>query len=294
MHIQRLLIWILAPLLCAAQPSWKRKAPVKTPPQSLFHSSQLANLPTAETLKKGDFFYEISHRFAPVSNGYQGLYGIDGPVNMRTALAYGLSENWMITIGRSNIQDNLDIRLKYRIYNDKSVGMPLAIAVEGAFVMNTESYSGLTKRDAFDPHGFQYYARLILNTMFMDKQLGLGITPVWIYNSYIFANDYDQQPKYTFALPFYVQYFFNRMWSVFMEYNGVVGGWKGNIYSDADPSRASHSSLAGGVALETGGHVFYLFLTNNRRLNPTQYHLGAAQPFNTESVVFAFGITREL
>ncbi|RMH64060.1 MAG: hypothetical protein D6677_05855 [Calditrichaeota bacterium] len=285
---------LLLPLLLGAQPSWKRaKAPQKAP-LSLFHSSQLANLPTAETLKKGDFFYEISHRFSPLSTGYDGLYGIDGPVNMRTALAYGLTQNWMITLGRSNIQDNLDIRIKYKIMAERYAEVPLAMAVEAGYALNSEALSGLNKRDALDPNSFQYYVRFIANTMFLDNKLGIGLTPVWIYNSFIFANDYDQQPKYTFALPVYVQYFFNRMWSVFVESGSVLGGWNGNIHYDASSERASHPSWAGGLALETGGHVFYLFLTNNRRLNPTQYHIGAEHAFNADNIVFAFGITREL
>ena len=72
----KLVIWLyisIIPFYLAAQPSWKRNEVPVSVPVHLFHSSQTANLPTTETLQKGNFMYEISHRFASVTSGYDGL-----------------------------------------------------------------------------------------------------------------------------------------------------------------------------------------------------------------------------
>ena len=80
---------------------WKRQATPVRPELQLFHSPHLVSLPTATTLQKGDFEFEISHRFIPTLNsGYSSLYGLDGPVNMRIALGYAPTNRMVITLGR--------------------------------------------------------------------------------------------------------------------------------------------------------------------------------------------------
>ena len=86
-----------------AQARWKRTGQSQ-PDMQLFHSTYLINLPTAETLQKGDFEFEISHRFVPpVNEGKDALYGLDGPVNVRIALGYAISNKLVATLARSNV-----------------------------------------------------------------------------------------------------------------------------------------------------------------------------------------------
>ena len=294
--IKKLIFFVLIiPVFLFSQSRWKREIPIVKQETQLFHSIKTANLPTAETLQKGNFFYEISHRFAKINDGYDALYGLDGPVNMRTALSYGISDNFTVCIGRSNVQDNLDINVKYKIFVLDNETFPSKVALKAGIAFNTETYAGIKKRDAFDSNSRQYYFQVIYNLMLLDKKLGFGVIPSYVYNSYIFANEFNQDTKYTFSLPVYTQYYFNRMWSLWLEVTPVLGGWKGNIYSDPSNANRSHNALAGGLAIETGGHVFHLFITNSTRLNPTQYLVGADNnSSSSDSWHFAFGITREL
>ncbi|MCB0281742.1 MAG: hypothetical protein KDF60_04115 [Calditrichaeota bacterium] len=289
-----ILILFLVPAFILAQSSWRREIPIVKPREELFHSVKTANLPTAETLQKGNFFYEISHRFARITAGYDALYGLDGPVNMRTALSYGVTDDWMVTIGRSNVQDNLEFNVKYLFWDIADKTTPSRLTLKTGIAFNTEAIAGTNKRDAFNSNSTQYYIQVIFNTMLLEKSLGLGVVPSYVYNSYIFANDFNENVKYTFSLPLYVQYYFNRTWSLWLEYMPVIGGWKGNIYSDPSSEKRSYNALSAGLALETGGHVFHLFVTNSTRLNPTQYLVGADNNTNKDAWHFAFGITREL
>ncbi|KAA3612073.1 MAG: hypothetical protein DWQ05_18910 [Calditrichaeota bacterium] len=289
------ILLLFLPGLLLAQPSWKRTTLATPAEVELFHISQTANLPTTETLRKGGFMYEISHRFGPVSSGYSSLYGLDGPVNMRTALSYGLSNHLMFTIGRSTVQDNLDLRLKYKFLQFSNKSVPSVIAVQAGMAFNTEAYAGLDKRSAFDGNSTQFYGQLIYNAMLWDKKFGFGAVPSLVYNSFIYANNYRANTKYSLSLPVYAQWYINRMWSFFGEFTPVVKGWEGNIFYTADENSRSYKSLGFGVAIETGGHVFYLFTTNSGRLNPTQFLLGADSSFEEkDSWRLAFSITREL
>ena len=60
---------------------WQRTSDATETPIFVFHSAQSANLPTAETLFQGEWQFEISHRFfPPFAEGYDALWGLDGPV----------------------------------------------------------------------------------------------------------------------------------------------------------------------------------------------------------------------
>ena len=64
-------------------------APPALAGQRVFHSTQSANLPTTETLRGGNWLFEISHRFSPrISEGVGALWGLDGPVYNRLGLSF--------------------------------------------------------------------------------------------------------------------------------------------------------------------------------------------------------------
>ena len=88
----------------------------------------------------------------------------------------------------------------------------------------------------------QFYAQLIYNGMLFDNKLGIGIVPSYLYNSFIYAVD----KQYTFTIGTYLQYYFNRIWSLFFEYNAIVAGYQGRIR--LDESGKSYNSLSFGAS----------------------------------------------
>lgn len=285
-----MVLFILVPFMVSAQSRWKRSEAVKKIDIELFHSTQTANLPTTETLKKGDFMYEISHRFGKISDGYDALYGFDGPVSMRTALSYGVTDHFMITAGRSGTFDNLELRGKYKLWQLESKTMPSVFAFRAGLAINTND----GQFDAFDADYTQYFAQLVYNIMFLDKKLGVGIVPSYVYNSYIFAKQNNLDTKYSFTLGTYYQYYFSRLFSLWAEFSPVIGGWQGSIAANPLKEFRSYNTIAVGGAIETGGHVFHLFVTNSNRLNTTQYLVGSDAETDKDAWKLGFGITREL
>jgi hypothetical protein len=132
----------------------------------------------------------------------------------------------------------------------------------------------------------QFYAQLIYNGMLFDKKLGIGIVPSYLYNSFIYSVD----KQYTFTIGTYLQYYFNRTWSLFIEHNAIVAGYQGRIR--LDELGKSYNSLSFGVVIETGGHIFNFMLTNNARLNSTQYLVGADRASADNEWRLGFGILR--
>lgn len=277
---------IISNFLLLAQPKWEKTTPTEMFDLELFHTTQSANFPTTESLQKGNIMYEISHRFLPsIKDGYDQFYGLDGPARIRFALGYGITNNLMATIGRSNNTDNLDLQIKQKLFQFNSKDIPFVVSVLGGVSWNTEVPTGID-RSRIDAANFQFYGQLIFNTMLFDRKLGIGFVPSYLQNSFIYAID----KQYTFTIGTYLQYYFNRIWSTWIEYNPVVTGYRGRIR--LDETGKSYNSLSIGVDIETGGHIFHILVTNNARLNPSQYLVGADRSANADMWRLGFGILR--
>lgn len=284
-HISLILI-LLINFSIVAQPKWTKSEDKNEVKLELFHSTQTANFSTTESLLKRNWMYEISHRFIPsVNEGIDALYGFDGPARIRFALAYGITDDLMATFGRSNSTDNYDFQFKQKLIQFDNEFLPSVLSVLGGFAINTEVPSNID-RSPGDLDNFQFYAQVIFNGMLFDKKLGIGIVPSYLYNSFIYSVD----KQYTFSMGTYIQYYFNRTWSLFVEHNAIVAGYQGRIR--LDELSKSYNSLSFGTVIETGGHIFNFMLTNNARLNSTQYLVGADRSVSDNEWRIGFGILR--
>ena len=139
---------------------WKKKDKA-TVVVELFHSPQVINLPTTQTIKKGNLEYEVSHRFLPpISDGYDAYYGLDGPGHIRMALAYAIPNDALVSFGRSNagsdsgkVEDNIDLTLKCKVFQfSKFSAFPASVALRAGMGW----YTNVNGRDKTNAKNFQY------------------------------------------------------------------------------------------------------------------------------------------
>lgn len=254
---------------------WERRLETTEAPATVFHSTQAINLPTAVTLGKGEWQFEIAHRFFPaVSEGHDAFWGLDGPAFMRIGLGYAPSDRVLMTLARSNFLDNWDLQGKIRLLNPSVGSLPLAAALQGGAAWST----GVSGRDAGDRGNFQYYGQLVLNTR-PGERLALGVVPSWLYNVLLDRED----PVQDFYLGAYGQLYLTDVVSLMGEWN--FGESRAEL---------SHDAGAFGIELETGGHFFKIFLTNSTRMNPSQFLVGSSYPFQPDEWRLGFAITRLL
>ena len=258
-------------------PAWKRTETPKEFDLHLFRSTQSINLPTAETLEKGNVQFEISHRFIPtIKNGVKDFWGFDGPVNMRIALSYAPTNHTMIALGRSNLDDNIDLWVKQSFLQIRNDVLPILIAARIGSAWNSQPSRPVAGRANFSAKNFQYYGQLIINTMY-DKRLAVGLVPSYLYNSYIFTDN----TQYSFTLGSYVTYYVSQLLGLTFEWNATVTGF-----------RVITNPVAFGIELNTGGHFFKIVLTNSEELNPSQFLAGTRNAFNSGEWHIGFNITR--
>lgn len=258
-------------------------APSTMDAQVIFHSPQSANLPTAETLPKGQWLFEISHRFfPPVSEGADALWGFDGPVINRLGLAYAASDRVMLGVLRSNLSDNLELNAKARVFEGGSDAVPVMIGLMGGVAWNTEAPTGA----GADENESQQYAQLMLNTL-LGERLAVGIVPTLLRNPTI----EDADSETVFVLGLHGQLYLSDRMSFLAEW--IISEDRSGP-QHPDPNAQAHDSGSFGIEIETRGHFFKVVLSNQQRLNPTQVLGGTAYEFTPGEWRVGFNIQRKL
>jgi len=271
------LFLLLHPAAGAAQEragGWQRQE-ASPPPVSVFHSTQSANLPTAQTLDRGGWLFEISHRFQPpVSGGADALWGLDGPVVNRLALAYGLTDRAMVGLVRSNLSDNLEVGARVHLAAGGRDAMPFMLAVAGGVAWNTE----LPDLDGLEDNESQAYAQLVFDAR-PTPGVALGLVPTVLRNPRVA----DAGASTSLALGLHGQWYVADAMSLFAEW--LVARGREDLEHDAGTL---------GLELETGGHFFKLVLTNSTRMNSSQFLGGTPHAFEPNALRLGFNVTRLL
>lgn len=257
--------------------AWKRVSPPTQPPLRLFHSTQAISLPTAEVLGKSVLQFEISHRFYPrFSDGFDYLYGLDGPALIRLGLGYAPTDRIVITLARCNLGGNIDLQGKGELLRLHSAALPIKVAVQAGAAWSAQKRSDRARGDS---RNFQYYAQAIVNTM-LGKRVALGIVPSFLHNSSVNSEERED----LLAVGLNGQLYLNRILSIIAEWTPQVSGTE----------VLAHRPVSFGLELETGGHFFKIVATNSVYLNPSQYLAGTENVFGARELRFGFLITRLL
>ena len=261
--------WVGAALLLVA--------PAQVSAQEVFHSVHVANLPTAETMLQGTWLFEISHRFdTPVSRGSEALWGVDGPAIIRLGLSYSATDRLTFGVLRTNFQDNLELNATLGLYDGRMGGVPVEVAVKGGAAWNTEVFE--VPAHGGEDNEFQAYGQLVLNAM-LGGRVAVGVVPAYIRNPRIL----DFETEDGLALGLAGQLYMTDALSVFVEW--LIAEERTDIENDAGTF---------GLEAETRGHFFKLMLTNQSRINPTQFLAGSPAPFEPDEWRLGVNITRVL
>ena len=73
---------------------------------------------------------DLAPVFSAVLRRYDALWGLDGPVNNRLGLAYAFHDRGMVTLQRANLNDNLDLNVKVRVFEAGQESTPVMLAVD--------------------------------------------------------------------------------------------------------------------------------------------------------------------
>ncbi|WP_405206687.1 DUF5777 family beta-barrel protein [Aquimarina sp. LLG6339-5] len=246
---------------------------------STFKGTRILNGHSVENRNKGTLEFVISHRFGRVNLGIDELYGLDQS-NIRFAFEYGLSDNIMLGVGRSSFDKTYDGFIKYKFLK-QSTG-------KGSFPFTASLFSSIAYRTLkdFDPENeptfsqkLSYVSQILIARKF-SPSFSLQITPTYIHRNSVKIND---DPHDIFAVGIGSRLKLTKRISI-----------NGEYFYTANPLESINAtnSLAFGVDIETGGHVFQIILSNSITMIEKSFITESTDNFFEGDIHLGFNISR--
>jgi hypothetical protein len=247
-----------------------------------FDGWKAINLPTTRTVDQGRWLFLISHRFNPkLSSGYDAFYGLDGSGIIYLSLGYAITDDFLVSLARSNAADNVELWSRYRFGQQGVGGWPLGLAVQGAanWVTEEPTVADRTSADAF---------KLTLQvpaTMEITDGLGLGVIPGVVLNPVESVEGEDALITVGLA----TQWNFHHNLSLVAEWAPIVSGYTRTTTFGND---IRFDSWGAGLQIATGGHVFQIVVSNSVGLTGDQYLRGGDLDIRDGDMRLGFNIFR--
>jgi len=224
------------------------------PVEELFWAPTIISIASVTNLPAQNLNFTIYHTFGNVSGGPQTLWGLDDAANIRFGLDYGITDRLSIGVGRSRFDKLWDFRFKANVLRQTKDGrMPLEVAVKGDLAINT------TENEEFELVDRLNYLGAVLIARRFSNRVSIQITPMYSHFNTVFIEDdgdgglIEEQNDHV-AIGISGRVALSNLVSILIEYLPVIG----------DRTTGTTDAFSVGVDIETGGHVFQLFLTSTR------------------------------
>jgi hypothetical protein len=263
---------------------------------------RLGNAQTTETVKKNHLEYRILHRFGNVADANKTLnqiahtaFGIDIANDIRMSLEYGITNDITIALGRSRVNELVDVSAKWRFLKQTTdFKIPVSIALFSSMGYTTLSPDRLYANVAVknfptrEAHRINYVTQVIIASK-VNSWLSLELLPTWLHRNFIVqtfnpntgredGNDYPilgiaGRIKLSHRVIFFADYFYNF-----------------HPYFKDNPN--VFMPLSVGFEIETGGHVFTLFFANNSAIVENNFLVSTTDTWSKAQIKFSFCISR--
>ncbi len=245
----------------------------------IFKGTRIMNGQSVETRKKGVLEFLISHRFGRINSGFNDLFGLDDS-NIRFGFEYALNDNFTLAIGRSSFEKTFDGYAKYRLLKQKTGAETFPISLT-LFTSATEKT--IKDYDPDDKPSFSnrltYTSQVLIARKFSPK-FSLQLSPTYIHFNTVPTT---ADPNNMFALGLGTRVKVSNRISINAEYY-----YNFNPFESID----TQNSLALGIDIETGGHVFQLIFTNSRSMIEKGFIAETTGEFFKGDIHFGFNISR--
>jgi len=244
-----------------------------------FKGTRIMNGHSVETREKGVLDFIISHRFGRINDGIDEFFGLDDS-NIRFGLEYSITNDLVVAIGRSSFEKTYDGYVKYALLH-QTEGVdefPISLTL---FTSATEK----TLKD-YDPdekptfvNRLTYSSQVLIARKF-SPNFSVQLMPTYIHFNTV-PNTADPNNMFAMGIGTRVKVS-NRI------------SMSGEYYYNFNPMESidATNSLALGVGIETGGHVFQLIFTNSRSMFEKGFIAETTGEFFNGDIHFGFNISR--
>ncbi|NBW03845.1 MAG: hypothetical protein EBR87_09090 [Cytophagia bacterium] len=259
--------------------------------QATFKGSRFINGQTVETIAKKHLNFWISHRFGALNSGFMDNFlGLD-EAKIRLGMEYGLSDVWLVGMGRSTIEKTYDFYTKYKVLR-QSNEMPITLTMYGSLATNTmpTGYtlpSGNIMRYENNLQRQTYMGQILIARKFTDK-LSLQIMPTILHNNKVESAYFDNN---LYSLGMGGRYKLTNRLSLSAEYyKNIVDTQK--FLKTSVSAYPYQDSFSIGFDIETGGHVFQLHFTNSRGMIEKHFISQTTGTWANADIFYGFNLAR--
>ncbi|EAR12671.1 hypothetical protein PI23P_08595 [Polaribacter irgensii 23-P] len=277
---------IFAVLLCSFQLSAqdlldildKETPKVDNVVTATFKGTRIVNGHSIKNRKSKELEFIIAHRFGRVNTGFGELFGLD-QANIRFAFEYGLTDDLTAGLGRSSYEKTYDGYLKYALIKQKEGvhHFPFAVSLFGSIAAKSQKAIVGSERTFAES---LYYVGQILIAKKINASFSFQLTPTYVHRN---LTTIDADPHDIFALGFGTRLKLNKRVSLNAEYY-----WQ----FDKLVSIAARNSLAFGIDIETGGHVFQIILSNSITMIEKSFITETTGNFFAGDIHLGFNLSR--
>ena len=221
--------------------------------EAFFKSTRIILGQSIENKAYGELNFLISHHFGNISDGAYHLYGLDYS-EIRLGFEYGITDWLTLGFGRSSFNKIYDGNFKLKLLRQSSgdKSMPLSMSFYSNIALNSTHWANPDRENRFDSR-LSYAYELLIARKF-NSSLSLQITPSLVHRNLVKTKE-DQND--VFSIGFGGRIKMSKRISLNAEYYYLLPGKTADDF---------YNSFSFGIDIETGGHVFQLFLTNSNGL----------------------------
>lgn len=258
----------------AAQKMERVSADIPEDVVEVFWAPNLAGMNTVETVSKNNLNVTVMHNFGILTDEpLQNFFGFDFGPNVRLGIDYGITDSWSVGIGRTSFDKVVDLRTKLRVFRQARRAVPISISIKADVALTTLE-NGRPVRD-----DLSYFVSLPVAKK-IGEALSLQVAPMYSHFNGIMAG--SGQQKDIFALGVGGEWHLSRRFALMAEYYPIL--------SRRNPG--TENAFALGLNIETGGHVFQLYLASSQ-WHTEQYILARnKESFWAGDFRFGFNVNR--
>jgi hypothetical protein len=253
----------------------------KPVPVAIFKSTRLVLGQTTEMIKKNELNFQIIHRFGDIAGtngGGSTAFGIDRVNDVFFGFEYGLSDNVNINLGRSTINQLVQLELKWAALHQMSDGSsPFAVTLLGE--VGAKPYQNF----ATFSNRLAYMAQAVIARKF-SSDLSLQVAPTYVRNNTPYPALPGNEQSF-FAVQAAARIKLSNHAGLILDYAHAFSDFRTKANGFEDP-------IGIGYEVETGGHVFTVNITNSNAVSEMNMLSGTRQRFSEGQYRIGFTISR--
>lgn len=269
--LNSIIICLLLPVFCFAQLP-REPAVLDEPVGDLFWASSNVGLSTVYNLPAGNLNSTVLHTFGLIDSGIEQFFGLDAGANTRIGLEYGISDSWTAEVSRMTFNKVVTIGSKVHLFRQTWSGStPADLAVKFSTGINTTPGFAEKKSDRMN-----FFTSVMIARKF--NKLSIQLSPMIAhFNQVPFG-----YPEQLTGLGILAKYELTDRFALSTEYLPLLGS--------RNPS--THNSMAAALNIDTGGHIFQIFLASSQWHNEQYIMANNRDKFWEGDFRFGFNIHR--